>query len=124
MTNFGRYLYLETKKLEKNSNAYFLKTNWEDFEKNSKKEFIKIPVVLQKIKKGKYNIKNGTVLEISGLRSKWDRPKLLKLKDSLSKLINPQLERGRQKFSIILNVQEVAEDRKESEYRNESKWCG
>lgn len=115
----GRYLYLETKKLEKNSNAYFLKTNWEDFEKNSKKEFIKIPVVLQKIKKGKYNIKNGTVLEISGLRSKWDRPKLLKLKDSLSKLINPQLERGRQKFSIILNVpEEVAEDRKESEYRN------
>jgi signal transduction histidine kinase len=115
----GKQLYLETKKLEKNANTEILITDWEKFEKDSKNEFINISVLHDTENKPNYNIKNGTVLEITGLRSKWDRTRLLELKDSLSKLINPHDIKNSPDFSIIINVpEEMDADRNEKEYRN------
>jgi hypothetical protein len=114
----GKTLYLETTKLEKNPETQILLTDWEKFEEDSKKEFIKIPVFHDTESKSKYGIVNGTVLEISNLRSNWNRDKLLKLKESLSKLINPYNEDDKNEFSIIINVSDESEnDKKESEYR-------
>lgn len=72
-----------------------LNVSWKAFEKDAKKEFIDIPVEfsalnsvdLPKPLKGK--LRHGTILEISKCRSKWTRDKILKLKASLAKLINP-----------------------------------
>lgn len=114
----GKHLYLETQKLTKDAKAYNLITNWEDFEENSKKEFKEIPITINKLRNKKFSFENGTVLEISGLRSTWDRSRLLRLKDSLSKLINPIKSREKNKFSITLNVpDEIENDGAEEEYR-------
>ncbi|MDH5382555.1 MAG: ATP-binding protein, partial [Cyclobacteriaceae bacterium] len=55
----------------------------------------------------------GTILEISSLRSKWDREKLLGLKRHLQRLINPAHIGDKQEFQIYLKVEEeIDEDRK------------
>lgn len=99
----GRSLYLETKKDEPNSKIETLFTEWEMFEKNIKENFIDIDVAHNTVVDGKFNISHGTILEITGLRESWDRTKLLKLKDSLSKLINPVKEN---KFEIYIHADE------------------
>ncbi len=117
----GKNLYLETTKLEENPATNILITNWGKFEEDSKKEFIEIPVSheMVAVKDSKFIIPNGTVLEISDLRSTWDREKLIKLKDSLSKLINPHNQKDSKRFSIIIDVpEELQEDQKRTEYRD------
>ena len=116
----GKVLYLETKKLEQHGKIYSLKTKWEDFEKNSRKVFTKVNIALDRLNNGKFLGQNGTVLEISSLRSKWDRKRLLRLKDSLSKLINPYKGSDEKKFSISLVVpDEITEDKKVKVYRKQ-----
>lgn len=109
----GKILYLETKKDEKNSKIETLLTDWEKFEQNIRENFIDINVIHETIYNGNYNNSHGTVLEISDLRETWDRAKLLKLKDSLSKLINPINE---SKFEIFIHVDEELENDKDREY--------
>ncbi len=114
----GETLYLETTKLEKKPKTQILLTEWKKFEKDSKKEFTDVHVFHDTESKGKYELTNGTVLEISILRSSWNRDKLLKLKDSLSKLINPYTEDNNE-FSILINVpDELENDKNKIEYRN------
>lgn len=114
----GSSLYLETKKREENSKTQILVTNWEEFEGDSQKEFINIPVYLDNESQSKYGVVFGTVLEISDLRSKWTRDKILRIKDSLSKLINPQVGNGGDDFFINIDVpDEIENDKKESESR-------
>jgi signal transduction histidine kinase len=101
----GKSLVLYTRK--KDSEVNKLLINWEDFEKDSQKEFYNIKVKHSYIDKVPYeNFTCGTVLEISGLRECWDRSKLLKLKHSLEKLINPNQENDPKGFSVYLNVPE------------------
>ena len=60
--------------------------DWDEFEKDSASEFVHIMVKHLTIpNKFEYGIK----LEISNLHSNWDRKKMIKLKHSLEKLINP-----------------------------------
>lgn len=102
----GRILNMETTKLEDNPITQVLKTEWEKFEKDLQAEFIDISVLHAIKPKSDFGLEHGTVLEITDLRSDWDRNKLLKLKESLSKLINPNNQKEKE-FSIHFHVPEL-----------------
>ena len=103
----GRYLNLISIKDKKSSVIENINVDWRKFEEDQKKEFIKIPVQHNVLASTDYKIKHGTVLEISGFRKEdWNRSNLLRLKDRLSKLIRPDLNKSNKtrKFSILLEV--------------------
>lgn len=86
-----------------------LKINWKDFEVDQKEEFYKIDVIHSRLRNNPYSIKHGTVLEISGIKEgEWDRESILKLKDKLSKLIQPSINSLNKTdgFKIILEAPE------------------
>ncbi|QQT24503.1 ATP-binding protein [Sphingobacterium spiritivorum] len=88
----GNNLTLTTSKYNDNL-AHQITVSWKDFEKNAKESFQNIKVPYLKIpfenvafpKKSK----NGTILDVSVLNSRWDEEKIRRLKHSLEKLINP-----------------------------------
>jgi len=113
----GAELYLETIKDEASSKVETLLTEWDKFEGDLKDEFVNISVLHETISKSNYNIKNGTALEITNLKNDWDRKKLLKLKDALAKLINPNKKITGDEFTIELIVpDEFNNDKKVNEY--------
>jgi len=104
----GSILTLRTVKDEKNATIQSIIVNWDDFEVDSKKEFINVNVKYQSL--GKSNVP-GTTLEITGIRDVWDRERLLKLKKSLAKLINPNQGNDSNNFQIELFAKsELGED--------------
>lgn len=100
----GAELYLETIKDEVNAQVETLLTDWDKFESDLKDEFINISVLHETISESSFDLKHGTVLEITRLKSDWDRKKLLQLKSSLAKLINPHNTARGDEFSIKLIV--------------------
>ena len=115
----GGQLYLETIKDEQDSKVETLLTEWDKFEGNLKEEFVNISVIHETIPKSNFNIEKGTVLEISNLKSEWNKDKFLQLKDALAKLINPNTQIQEDEFIIELIVpDELENDKKESEYQN------
>lgn len=98
----GSYLYLETIKNEIRAKTETITINWDDFEKDPLKEFINIKVKQETIKRPKYKLTHGCVLEISNLRDVWDRDRILKLKRALVKLVNPNQENDSRNFRIEL----------------------
>jgi len=115
----GHNLYLETIKLEINPKCEVLITDWQLFEEDLKDEFINVSVLHETIEKSNFGIEHGTVLEITNLKSNWDRAKFLRLKDALAKLINPNTENHNDSFKIRLNViSEQKEDAKQIDYKN------
>lgn len=104
----GAHLNLITVKDEPKAKIENLVVNWEDFENADEKEFINIKVTHNELKNTSYTIKHGTILEISGLRDNWDRERLLKLKKSLAKLINPNQGNDSDRFDIEI----IAKDEK------------
>jgi signal transduction histidine kinase len=117
----GKILFLSTKKDSNNSKEETLLTDWGLFETDGRKEFIDISIIHETVETENSNFQHGTVLEISELRSKWSREKLLKLKDSLSKLITPEKdfnEVGGGKQSFVINIiceEELENDSKASQ---------
>ncbi|WP_085901656.1 sensor histidine kinase [Kiloniella majae] len=92
----GAKLDLYTRAVDQqNGKISLIQVNWANFEGNSEKEFESIPVEsseedsvpLPPILTTKF--RHGTVLRISGFRSSWPRSKILSLKASLAKLVNP-----------------------------------
>jgi len=115
----GSNLYLETIKQEPNAKCEVLITDWHKFEGDLKDEFINVSVLHETIGTSNFDLVNGTVLEITNLKSAWDREKLLKLKDALAKLINPNTQKQNDTFTISLFVDsELNADKKEDDYRN------
>lgn len=118
----GALLRLITIKNKPGARVESLKVNWKDFEVDQKEEFYKINVTHSTLRNNPYPLKHGTVLEISGIKDgEWDRDSLLKLKDKLSKLIQPTIS-GTNKtdgFKIILEVPE--EDAKDKHYLEKCK---
>ncbi|MBP7184018.1 MAG: sensor histidine kinase [Saprospiraceae bacterium] len=109
----GTNLYLETIKDETKAKVEVLITDWEKFEGNLNDEFVNISVIHDTIPKSNYGKEKGTVLEITNLRSGWDREKLLKLKGALAKLVNPNNKSSEDSFRINLIVEsEKDEDEK------------
>ncbi|KGE13797.1 sensor histidine kinase [Sphingobacterium deserti] len=105
----GRNLYLETIKDEQDAKVEVLYTDWDKFEGNIRDEFIDINVIHETIEKSSYGVSNGTVLEITNLKSDWDRGKFLELKAALAKLINPNTRIAEDNFEISLVVPEELE---------------
>lgn len=106
-------------KNEPNAKIESLNIDWTSIEQDSNKEFIDIKVAHQTNPSISYeNFIHGTILEISGLRDKWDRNRILNLKTSLEKLINPIQENNVDDFSIeIIAPDEILRDQKENEIR-------
>lgn len=114
----GNNLYLETIKNEPNPKVEVLITDWNKFEGDIKDEFVNITVLQETIHESNYDIKHGTVLEITNLKSNWNRSKLLELKDALSRLINPNTINEDDVFKIILKVDDEIENDKEQILKN------
>lgn len=114
----GGELYLETIKDEKESKVETLLTEWDKFEGNLKEEFVNISVIHETIPNSNYDIDRGTVLEISNLKSDWDREKILELKDSLARLINPNSINEEDNFEIELIVKEEIFNDEEQKKKN------
>ena len=86
--------------------------DWSNFEKSAKEEFVRIPASLGTTRRVLAHFRTGTVLRITVLREAWERAKLLKLRRSLEKLINPNRDIIKDNFAIYLHVPgEVAADR-------------
>lgn len=117
----GRFLNLITIKDEPNSKIENLIVNWEDFENVDDEEFVNIKVSHEILQNNLYNLKKGTVLEISGLRDNWDRENILRLKGSLAKLINPNQENDSKNFAIEIIAKEEIPLDKEPNKKGEKK---
>lgn len=103
----GKYLNLITIKKGAGQRIENLFIDWSQFEHNPKDEFITIPVEHTIIDRIEYNIKHGTILEISGIKAnEWGRENFIKLKSKLSKLIRPDLNKSLnyENFKIILEI--------------------
>lgn len=110
----GKTLYIETTKDELNKKTESLYVDWGNFENDLKEEFININVIHETLPDIK---KSGTRLEITELRSSWDREKFLRLKDALAKLINPNIDSYDDTFEIILDVKdELLKDKNFDDY--------
>lgn len=115
----GRYLKLYSKKQnEKEFNM--LDVDWELFENVQDSEFQTIMTYYStaaKIPERVYDkqLAHGTVLEISNLREKWDRDKLLKLKKYIQRLINPSQDKQNLDFEIEIVADEFKETDKGKE---------
>lgn len=95
-----------------------VKINWNEFENSDTEEFQDIDVLYDEIESELIDEK-GTIIKISGLREKWNRDELLKLKKSLTQLVNPDADENYDLFNIILEVEEEKEkDEEKSKEEN------
>jgi signal transduction histidine kinase len=117
----GRFLNLITIKDEPSPKIENLVVNWEDFENADDEEFVNIKVTHKVLTENAYKIKKGTVLEITGLRDNWDRDRILRLKKSLAKLINPNQENDSDNFEIEIIAQDELTLDKEKGKKGEKK---
>ena len=101
----GQFLNLITIKNKVNSKIENISVDWKKFEENQIEEFIRIPVEHNVITQNKYGIEHGTILEISGINTEeWNRDELKKLKDKLSKLIRPDLNKSAKENPFNINI--------------------
>ncbi len=103
----GRFLNLITYKDSPNAMIENLKIDWKKFEYDQNEEFVDIPIEHEVLSHTDYKIKHGTILEISGIHKEdWTRDNLKKLKDKLSKLVRPDLNKSvnEKTFKIILEA--------------------
>ncbi|AUD02165.1 ATP-binding protein [Spirosoma pollinicola] len=91
-----------------------LDIDWGDFEEDSSEEFADIKVDHKTLPKEFYSdFGHGTTIEITELRSSWDRIKIKQLRHSLEKLINP-FANSESDFSISIECKrELETDKKE-----------
>ena len=111
----GKKLLLCSK--SNSQSVQFLEIDWTLYEKDAKQEFGDIAANLREssdfLDPDVKPVGNtGTVLEVSELRSGWDREKLLRLKRELAKLINP-FSNNTSKFQIdVFAPAELEKDQK------------
>jgi len=123
----GRFMTMYTKQ-EGKRNINKIKLDWKNFERDQKKDFDTINVEHSDIPKipetiSRYGVSSkGTILEISGLNSKWDEKKLLSLKRYLQRLINPTIDQNRNDFRIELISPEFKTLDKKERPSRKSKW--
>lgn len=68
--------------------------------------------------------KHGTILEISNLRSTWDRDKILALRKNLEKLINPNQAFEKDDFEIEIIASEFEEEENKKDFPENNKVNG
>lgn len=85
----GSSLEMTTRKII-DSTYWNLKFDWDKYEVDALDEFGDIEIKHKNTQSTKFeNFENGLILEISNLRNVWSRKKIIDLKKSLAKLINP-----------------------------------
>ena len=90
-----------------------LTIDWNEFEEDMHINFDKINLSYEETQSCPYSFDNGTILEISHLRSDWNQDKLINLKRSLEKLINPSQNNDTESFSIYLHAKDfLSQDKK------------
>ncbi|GAA4812004.1 ATP-binding protein [Litoribaculum gwangyangense] len=99
----GEDLELITSKINSNI-TYKVNVDWREFEKDAQQSFGSIEIPFEEI--GNENIfpqkkTYGTILKIKNLNSTWDKGKLLELRRSLEKLINPFSKVNSFKIEIV-----------------------
>lgn len=97
--------------------VHVVSMDWGRFEYNQDEEFQNVQIEYRALDQFPdivdENLRHGTVLEIFPLADKWDRPKLVKLKRYLQRLINPIQISEDDKFEIVIRADEfVDSDRK------------
>lgn len=120
----GTKLKLTTKN-KKEDKWHVLDVDWSDFEKDAEVEFHTINAQKTQTKNPPIpKLQHGTVLEISDLRNRdWDRNKLLKLRQSLERLINPHQENDVARFAVVLTVpDELGEDQRLKDEKPTEPW--
>lgn len=105
----GSKLILTTK-TQKDSVANSIEIDWDRFEVDDSQEFMNVPVRHYTDSFLPNKAVQGTYLTISGLRETWDRSSILKLKKSLMKLINPDIDNKEDPFSISFYVPEMIDE--------------
>jgi len=116
----GSKLLLITTRDEEGSKTEQIQVDWENFEQDSKDEFINIGVTHKTLSSNPSIYKSGTLLEITGIRndSEWNYEKLIRLKNSLSKLINPFESNENRIFEIEIKAEEFLERDEKQESQN------
>lgn len=112
----GKNLTIRTKKIHSQTHEEVI-VDWTKFDENQKNIFENIKLnhttVNSSPLKFPQNNNNGTILEITGLHSEWDRTRLKQLKHSLEKLINPFSQSN--DFKIRINCKREEEEDKKLE---------
>lgn len=116
----GSKLLLITTRDEKNSKTQQIRVDWENFEQDTKEEFINIGVSHTTLPENPLIFKSGTLLEITGIRkdSEWSYEKIIRLKNSLSKLINPFENNEERIFEIEIKADEYVDFDQNQENEN------
>lgn len=112
----GEKLVLITKN-KKAAAAEKLHIDWTDFEKDQKNEFVNINVNYENLLEPidfPNKTKTGTILEITNLRANWNRNKILALKRSLEKLINPFSETSDFLIEIICENERIEDEKQKN----------
>ncbi|MDR1304757.1 MAG: ATP-binding protein [Verrucomicrobiales bacterium] len=107
----GEKLRLYSRKKGQHEPWHVLDIHWNRFEIDPQKEFQNIPTEYSTMNVIPYKASHGTILEISSLRKEndeiiWDRNKLIRLRRSLERLINPNQENDAANFQINLHCEE------------------
>lgn len=110
----GEILTLYTKKKGQEGDWHVLKIDWNKFEIDAEKEFQNISAQYNTASSIPYSVNSGTILEITSLRNQdWNREKLLRLRRSLERLVNPNQENDASNFQIYLHCpDEKSEDKR------------
>lgn len=113
----GRHLKLYTRRDAESCEFDWLIVDWRDFEGSSKARFEDIRIKRGVSQKNRFEKKRGTRLEITGLRSIWDRKMLLELRKELQKLISPEEGATKRKFSVTIVAldEEIADKSKKKD---------
>ncbi len=127
----GKELVLQTRpKRPKSVAVHQLTIDWQRFERNDKEHFDKIPVryaetdafqLPEQLRRFGATLKHGTVIELKKLRRGWDRSRLVELKSSLAKLINPFGDTT-DRFSIFITA--PAEEERDKQIRDSAARSG
>lgn len=117
----GRQVIVQSRTRGRSREVNQLTVDWDRFETNGRERFETVPVehttnpafeLPPKLANFGSSLKRGTVIDIRKLRRTWERARILGLKESLSKLINPFGEQV-DRFSIEITApEEEAEDRR------------
>ncbi|TYQ05614.1 UNVERIFIED_ORG: signal transduction histidine kinase [Zoogloea ramigera] len=117
----GEEVILQSRPKGTPEKVHRLTVDWELFEKDAKERFENVPVhyaeqngfqLPSELNKFESELKHGTVVSIQRLRRPWPRQRILDLKASLAKLINPFGEQT-DGFGIHITApDEVGEDRR------------
>lgn len=117
----GKHVVVQSCAKGRDRNVHQLTVDWDRFENNDLEHFDAVPVAYAatgefdlppELAEFAAGLKHGTVIDVRKLRRSWDRARILTLKGSLAKLINPFGDQT-DRFSIQITApEEQAEDKR------------